>query len=334
MPSIPYKYAIPILVIIPISVWIIGTHKYDFMTPKEIPANKLRPDFASPVNREIADSVTARHPPLSEPETPPLPKIEMGNLQTSPDLDEYLLDSESGSAALLHLATRLLQAGQVQRAILAYERILDSTPHESTHRTEAETSLQNLKPSLPLWNPDPSAALPLTINLSTARDPESLSQSLLTLTKLIRAGSGNLCQPKFQINSAPKPTVELPSLPIALWLTIPGEDAEKPSLAIVSVSPQSKDDLEDALIRALFQMLQSRIQTIGNLTTPIFPNNNPSPQNALLNRITRLAWKQVLQTPFQSLEKGPLAENGEKNAEPAEPSSPSPEEERIENPDS
>ena len=306
--TVPLKFAIPLLFIIPLVVWFSGIRKYDFVNPRVIPANELRPAFASPVEIQIAgiDNGTSATTPAEE--APELPEIDPGDFQTAPGLDEYQSDALLGAATMLKLAQKLQSAGQVQRAVLALERVLDSTPSGGTASAEAEKALVNLKATLPLWNSDPEAAVPLEIHLDTARSSDSLSGAITTLSELIKVGSGNQCQPTFQIHLSEPPNQPLPSLPVAIWLTVPGEDPEKPSLAVVTLAPKSDEDLDSRLTHGLYRLLARRIKSIAQLTTlpPLLQGEDP--ENAVVNKVTRLAWKQILATPFQSLEAGPPTE--------------------------
>lgn len=306
--TVPYKFAIPLLLAAPLVCWFWGSRKYDFMTPREIPVSELRPEFASPVDREVAALLNERSPEPEQPKAPDLVKLEIGDLQTSPGLDEYRAQAGAGALALLDLAQRLQNSGQVQRAVLAYERIQDSTPAGSSVQKEAEIALGNLKTELPMWHADPDARLPLQIHFDTARPPETLERAIATLTELLTIGSGNLCRPTFHILTSPPPSTPLPSLPAAVWMTIPGEAPDKPSLSVVTVTPQSDKDLDHHLTSALYRLLCRRLRAIGSLTEPAALAVGEDPENAIVNRITRLAWKEILTTPFQSLEAGPPGE--------------------------
>lgn len=303
--TIPLKVAIPLLILIPLVAWFSGTRKYDFMTPRVIPASELRPDFASPVDREIAELLRERPPEVAEVPAPELPVIDFGDLQISPTLDEYRAESELGAVALLDLARRLQNAGHIQRSVLAFERVLDSSPPGSSPQAEAVQALVNLKALLPMWNPDSNAAIPLEIHLNTARDPASLKGTITTLTELIIIGSGQLCRPSFHIHQSPLPEAPLPSLPVAVWMTVPEEDPEKPSLAVVTVAPRSDDELDARLTHGLYRLLVRRITAIGRLTPPPPLLQDEDPENAIVNQVTRLAWQEILSTPFQSLVAGP-----------------------------
>ena len=302
---VPYKFAISLLILVPLTLWFVGTCKYDFMTPQDIPANELRPGFASPVNPEIADAVTSPARLSKRPEQPAIPEIDPGDFQISPGLDEYQTFAHLGAPSLLQLAQKLQNAGQVQRAVLAYERVLDSTASGGSSQEKAQASITTLKTSLPRWNPDPQAAKPLRINLSTARDADSLLGTITTLTELIAASSGNQAQPEFVILKSDSPTLALPALPIALWLTISGEDPEIPSLTVVTITPPDDSTLNDITTHALYRLVSRRLESIGGFTLPPEFEEGENPENALVNKVTRLGWKRILATPFQSLEAGP-----------------------------
>ncbi len=307
------------------------------MTPRVIPANELRPDFASPVDSGVRALVNEGLTPPKTPEVPALAQIPFGDLLISPGLGEYQEKAQLGALPLEDLGQRLQNAGHIQRAALAYERVLDSTPAGTPIQEKVTQTLANLKVVLPPWNADPSTAIPLQIHINTARTPETLTGAITTLTELISVGSGQLCQPSFHIQSAPQPKHELPSLPLAIWMTLPEEDPEKPSLEVVTLAPDSDDNLDAELTTAVYRLLARRISAIGNLTPlPDLTESNDSEQ-AVVNRITRLAWQQILTTPFQSLQAGPPIlvpeeepENASENtteeeseSEPTEPSSPS-----------
>ncbi|WP_200391500.1 hypothetical protein [Roseibacillus ishigakijimensis] len=292
----------------PLLTWFWGVRKYDFMTPRTIPVRELRPDFASPVNREIVEAVTpySLHP--QEGKTPEIPEIPLGDLNASPQLDEYREQASLGAPSLLQLADRLQYEGRIQRAVLAYERVIDSTPSGGSAQEEATEALANLKESLPPWNGDLSASEPLQINLATARPPESLQHGITTLSSLVSVASGNLASARFEITQLPPPPASLPSLPVAMWLTVPGEEAAKPSLSVITIIPAEDEDLASELTHGLYRLIGRRLETIAQLTLPPPLLKGDEPENAIVNKLTRLAWQQILETPFQSLEAGPPTE--------------------------
>lgn len=300
MQTVPLKFAIPLLIILPLMIWFWGTRKYDFMTPRVIPESELRPDFASPVNGDLANSLQPNEQEAPPPKPAPIPDLDPGDFQVSPSLAEYRAYAEDGTPALLKLAQGLQNGGHIQRAVLAYERIIDSTPPISLEREPAEQALASLKVSLPRWNVDPEASIPLTLNLLSARNEESLQPSLAALSELVTTSSGGLCQPVFVLKSAPQPSIELPALPIAFWLTVDGEDPEVPSLPVVTLAPASDAELDRDLNLALYRLLARRVQENRNLTPIPVLQEWEDPEVALVSKITRLSWQRLLKTPIQS----------------------------------
>lgn len=280
--------------------WFLGTRKYDFMAARAIPEGELRPDFASPVNGDLVSSLRLIEERPPAPAPAPIPDLDPGDFQVSPSLAEYRAYAEDGTPALLKLAQKLQNDGHIQRAVLAYERIIDSTPPNSLERAPAEEALASLKVSLPRWNVDPAAAIPLTLSLVSARSEESLQPSLAAISELLTTSSGGLCQLSIVLQSAPEPTVELPSLPAALWLTVEGEDPEVPSLPVVTIAPASDAELDEALNLALYRLIARRIKESRSLTPLPAIVEGENPETALVSKITRLSWQRLLKTPIQS----------------------------------
>ena len=299
---IPLKISLPLLLIAPTAVWFWGTQKYDFLTPRDIPEHELRPEFASPVNSDIVASLHKLRQPKEEPKPPPIPDLDPGDLLTPPSLSEYQQYAEQGAPAILKLAEKLQNEGRIQRAALAYERIIDSTPVTSIEREQAEVTLEALKTTLPLWNIEPNEAVPLTINIVTARSEDSLQPSLAAISELIAVSSGGLCRPNFALQVSPTPSEELPALPIVLWLTVAGEDLEAPSLPVLTIAPSADTELDSRLAFSIYRLLARRIEENRALTTPPPLLQTENPETELVAKITRLSWNQLLKTPLQVFE--------------------------------
>jgi hypothetical protein len=271
------------------------------MTPRSVPASELRPAFASPVNHELAEALKSRSEPLPEREPIPVIELEPGDLLSPPTLDQYRAASEKGPAALLRLASDFQNEGRIQRAVLAYERILDSTPPGGQERVQAEEAIASLKTSLPPWNTDAEDALPLTIHFGTARSAESFQGPITALSSLITLSSGNLCRPDFQIHPGPAPEKNLPALPVAMWLTVEGEEPQNPALAVLTIAPESEAQLDSRLTHALYRLISRRLKNDPELTAPPALLISDDPEKALVVKVTRLTWQKLLTSPFQAI---------------------------------
>ncbi|MEM9080337.1 MAG: hypothetical protein AAGC74_06555 [Verrucomicrobiota bacterium] len=321
---VPLFIAIPLLFIVPVLVWLLSTRGYDFMTPRELSEAELRPTFASPADPELVaalETKTAPTPP--EPSAPPLPRIPLGDLEKAPAIDEYRMESAIGAQALLVLANELLDEKQPQRALLAFERIIDSTPPGGPERHEANLALPSLIAELPPWNDDSTKRTPITLNCSTSRPEEELLPAIRSLRAFLQHASSQLCDIEFTLIPAPEPEAPLSSFPIAVWLTIPGEDPDQPALPVKTFNPSPDAGIALPLAKTIYHLLSTRVRNIPDLT-PLPPIPEETEINKLfLTTITRLTWQTLLTTPFQ-----PVAEtlpNPESPQPPTESEQPTPE---------
>ena len=94
--------------------------------------------------------------PPAPPPPPPVvdapPAQNLGDLGKPPALDDYTDLAANGAAALMERATALESVGESQRALLAWERVLDSTNPEKTEAETAIAAIQRLRPTLADWN--------------------------------------------------------------------------------------------------------------------------------------------------------------------------------------
>ena len=166
----PSRIPIPIVIlccVITLSiVWCVGTRNKDFLsepTPEELIAvtkewMQNRPN-AYPVNNVESALKVNNSPPISpkpmvqaEQEITQLPT---GNFLHSPALSEYGTLDDVDTDAMIRLASLLENQGQVQRALLAWERVIDTSKSSASDRSLAVSAIKRLKPTPPPWNPDP-----------------------------------------------------------------------------------------------------------------------------------------------------------------------------------
>ncbi|MDP0489633.1 MAG: hypothetical protein Q7Q71_01115 [Verrucomicrobiota bacterium JB023] len=303
--QVPYKVAIPLIILLPILVWLLGTRQYDFVTPPPTPSGETEmPAFAAPVSPEVLASLNRRPvteiPP--EPEPPRIPTIEPGDFMVSPGIDEYRDAADKGPAALLALAKTLLEQGQPLRALLAFERIIDSTPPGGPERLEAAPQLPALRDQLPPWNADPTAARQFILHLRTARSPEEMESHLTKTREMLTISSGHQVDLQIDLQPTPAPLAPVDSLPVTFWISVAGEDVRIPSLPISTFSGVEEEEFETNLIRALYEQLALRLRNLPELTPPPpFPEEG-DPALHFSQAFTLLIWDQILKTPFQNFD--------------------------------
>ncbi len=294
---IPFLIAIPASLLTVLLVWWLGTRKVDFLAqPSEARLQQIRSDTLAslPVSTMQDDAISIRVPlpqadaanpePISETIT-----VDIGDTSTAPVLDTYSDRAPEGPGKLLALAEALENQGSFQRALLAYERVLDLSQSNPEQIQTSINSIRRLKPTLPLWNSDPSTALPVTIHIGTG---EKFSNILPEIMEKISTDIGNassgLVKPVFKLNigrsiqDADAPT------PVALWIT--GPEKGSPSTDVLSFTTNNPDTLRSDLLKTIFNLIRSHLSKSAA--------HNPAPEiideplPALENHLTRLLWSE------------------------------------------
>lgn len=307
---IPWYISIPLcLTVVIITLWL-SSRGYDF-TQEPTPAELA----------EIAESWRAKYPSLSpdgalaaenvtfpdtntgnsdQPVAPPLHKLPIGDLNISPALDHYIHHRQAGSAAMIYLAQRLEEKKEPRFALLAWERVLDSTQPSPQQVQLAAEAITKLRVDLPLWNADTEANRPIILHLAL---PEQwklpISSRLEGLSDTIREASGNIITVQIMIKTVPQ-REGFPPPPVSLWLSGIGDAAkESPKITFHIKTNAEKptdvpvDQIANQLFTALYRALSSELKRQDLLTTPadLLPSQNA--YTALHSQFTRLHWYQL-----------------------------------------
>ncbi len=279
-------------------MWWASTKKMDFMTPPT--AAKIAEI------QEKAEASNAQPERMNEPVKPPSlrpgipeaiqdnapqpPAIELGDLDSPPTLEAYSDRALDGHAKLAELAALLEKEGEFQRALLAWERSLDMTKPDTAQAAAAISAIRRLRPTLPDWNSDPSAAVHIVLHAGTgpslapglkpvleeaARELSLASGGTLRVTADLAVGKRN----------APKGPI-----PAALWLS--GPTKESASTDVLSFTVEPADDLAKEVYETAFQLIASHLKRAGQLTPPVEPAGEETSLEALQSNITRLSWRE------------------------------------------
>lgn len=285
--------------------WHLRTKDMDFLTPS---GAGLRPEdemsrlvVALPsLQPELKKEVTPPAPPAedagepAEPEISEVEEADLGDLEAAPGLAEYRGFARTHTPdQLFELSSTLRARGHFQRSLLALERIIDTVkdaPPEAL--AEAGQGIAALIPTLPRWNVDPKAEIPLVLHLSLARPTsEPLQNALTELTRLIHESSGDQVQVTPVLDSAGNQSAS-PDNPVALWLS--STDDEPVSSAVTTLRlPAEPDFLVPELAQALFQAVRSHLVPHGFPDPPELDLNGPQ---LLQTQITRLMWRDFART--------------------------------------
>ena len=294
---VPFLIAIPTCLIMVVLIWWLGTRNMDFLAPpSEAKLQQIRSEAlaALPVSTMQDDAISVRIPTPQPDTTVPEPTAEMevveiGDVSTPPLLDSYSDRAPDGSGKLLALADALEKQGSFQRALLAYERVLDLSQSNPEQIQAAINSIQRLKPTLPLWNSDPATAVPITIHIGTGiKFSKILPEILDGVTSDIATASSGLVKPTYKLNIGRSiQDTEAPT-PVALWIT--GDANGSPSTDVLSFTTDDPDTLRDDLLKTTFNLIRSHLAKSASHNPA--PEITDEPLPALENNITRLLWKE------------------------------------------
>jgi len=294
---IPLLIAIPLCLLTVSLIWWSATRDMDFLTPpskarlSEIRAEALA---SLPVSRMEADAISIKVPPPDyDPARPPtlaiLDPAELGDITSPPALDTYLDRAPDGAGKLLALAAALEQAGAFQRALLAYERVLDLSESDPEPIQSAVAASRRLKPTLPDWNPDPKTAAQAVVHIGTGEKfAEILPDILARITRDLNNSSSGIVRfsHELHISRTSQPT-DAPT-PVALWIT--GTRSGAPSTDVISFTTDSPETLRNDLLKTSFNLIRGHLSKTASY--------NPAPEalddslEALESHLTRLLWNE------------------------------------------
>lgn len=296
---VPLPAAIPLCLAVVAGTWWYGSRQLDFLTPPtpaELDAVRSRVESSLPPMEQPEDAVSAppeaRPEPPPPPPEPPKPVIDPGDLSLPPTLDDYHDLAAKGADHLIDLAVLLETEGEHQRALLAWERVLDAGKPDDAQAAAAIAAIKRLRPTLPAWNPDPSKAIPVVLHAGTgkktarvlkpmleetARELESASAGILRITTAVTTGKSGAK------TSAPPP--------VALWLAGSAKDA--PSSDVLSFTVESEESLHEVVRKTTFQIIRSYLARIASPAAPREMPEGTSALDALHSRITRRSWREL-----------------------------------------
>lgn len=297
---------VPIFIVLLLAItvvsttWWVGTRDYDFMKPPSaeqlafarIQASKIG-SVSSPNDLPAPFSSKDGQPPKpAEPEPPKEPPIKLGSLETAPGLEAYAVDSQQGAEHLVKLATALEAKGSFQRALLAWERVIDLGKADAEAQLNAVAAVKRLRPTLPSWNIDPEGSIPLVLHAGTGPATASNLKPLLEeAARLLGDASDGVVSVVPELAVGKKAVDASGPAPIAIWLS--GSAADSPSSEVLSFTVNDPATLRDQLLRTLYKLVSGQLSGKTAYTPPLTLQPTDDPVEGLTNRVTRLCWREM-----------------------------------------
>jgi len=275
--------------------WWCNTRHMDFLTPPlaaKLEEIRIRVESSLPREDKTDDAISV--PALVKEAAPPPvleePSIDLGDLTTPPTLQSYGELSPQGSAHLMELATELEKKGEFQRALLAWERVIDAT-----QAATAISAIKRLRPTLPEWTTKPEEKIQITLHAGTGKKQAAALTAILTgVSRDLEAASSGIVKATTTVAAGKTSTTVKSPTPVALWLA--GPDKKSTSTETLSFTVASPDALRQDILRTVFQLVRSHLTRATKYTPPAALTDGEDPQAALNFRITRLCWNEFAAT--------------------------------------
>ncbi|MEX1049113.1 MAG: hypothetical protein WED15_06275 [Akkermansiaceae bacterium] len=288
-------------------VWFGKTRGFDFMSPpSEARLNEIRVKVESsfPQADQPEDAISV---PTAAPEPPPepvkvKPSFDLGDLGTPPTLAHFAERADLGADHLAELAKRLEAGGYFQRALLAWERVLDHTAPDAGQAADALRAIRRLRPTLPNWNTESAQAVSITIQAGTGRTvAQRLAPILEEVARELELASSGTVKVQTHVTAGRDLPGTTPS-PVALWLGGPEKDSA--TTEVLSFTAKSPERLRQEVLNTLYLLLRGELDRSTDLTPPAELAADADPREALEFQVTRLGWKQFAETLNRPLKKG------------------------------
>jgi hypothetical protein len=153
-------------------VWIAGTRDLDFVTP---PTERELAELRGRLRVEFPNAPVAPDPyelaadALHGPGFLPAPPIVLGDLSHRPVIDEFIEQAGRGAGHLMRLAALLEERGEPDRALLAWERVLDSAEPNPLQTRVTLSQIRRLRGEAPKWNVGGSRRSEIQLHLMVAK---------------------------------------------------------------------------------------------------------------------------------------------------------------------
>ena len=297
------RVPIPWVLLLAIAVlgggWWLGTRTADFLTPPnaaKLALIRQTVESSVPQADYPDDALTApavvEEPAPPPPAEPPPPAIELGDLTRPPTLLEYRERAPKGATYLMDLAALLEAKGAPQRALLAWERLLDTVPTDDSQRRRASAAVLRLRPTLPDWNTDHAAALAITLHAATRKKSLSAVTPLLEeIARDLEHASAGILKVTATVTTSSKRGQATTPAPVELWLT--GRARKSGTTAVLTCTPESPTTLRDDLLKTLYAIIHDQLAAAPVHTPAATAEGALKPLDAVRGRITRACWQEL-----------------------------------------
>ena len=296
---VPIPWVVLLSLVIIGSVGWLGTRKSDFLTPptaEQLTECRAKAELSLTQAHHEADAVSApaiaAPPAIPPPVEEPKPTMILGDLNSPPTLKEYSDLAPKGPAHLIDLAVLLEVEGEIQRALLAWERVLDTGKPDPGQIRTACAAIKRLRPTLPDWNPTRAKAIALTLHAGVgSKTAPSLTPVLKETARELERASAGLLQVTTVLSSGRAQGLTSKSTSVAVWLTGPLKTSA--STEVLTFPVKSTKSLHEDLLKTLLLLIRSHLGHATAHAPPATLSHDEIPLDTLNTQITRLNWQDL-----------------------------------------
>ena len=208
-----------------------------------------------------------------------------------PRLDEFADIARDDPGKLPALAAEYENRGDFPRALLAYERIVDSTALTGDVLASSLQAVRRLRAKLPPWDARPDGARVLTLHAGTAENNAARIEPVIArlAAEISRASHGILSVQPLIHRGPARPHGDLPP-PVAVW--IGGADHDSPTTLVRSIALEGEDESWADIGRSCFELIAEDLAKKSRLRVPL-PAATDDAAIFFSDRVTRLAWETI-----------------------------------------
>jgi hypothetical protein len=229
-------------------------------------------------------------PPPPEPAPPVVPEnpiVDLGDLKSAVTLQDYAKLVPQGAGALIELAMALEARGELMRASLAWERVVDLSKPTTAQLATALSAIKRLRPTLPDWNTKPESAITLRLQVTVGKKlSKALTENLRSLAKSMESASSKIVKIETKVS-----TTKSSKTQNALLVSMAGT-TKKPTTSESITTAATPETLRHDILKAVFRIVANHLRETSTYSPVPAMNDGGSPQEALEFHVTRLCWQE------------------------------------------
>lgn len=280
------------------AAWWSGFRDYDFTSPPSrarLQAVRLETQEAfspppSTLPEDVESPARSDDPPSAFADLPPPVEPTNNRTERPPTIQEYRDQAPKGAQFLISTAVLLETAKDPQRALLVWERVMDSTKPDSEELASAMSSVLRLRQSVPPWPDTAFHQRKVIVRADTAaRNADALQPALEQLcSELSDAAAGIVkFEPDLRVTGNPKSKRSTPPV----LLSFAGNQPESQHTPAISLIPAKPEFLLGELRRNAYQGIRDLLSKEEGMTPPApWPKQPSAADLAFRSRLTRLHW--------------------------------------------